>query len=169
AYFNTGGFKADSPASYQAEFGAGGGLTNGLGLAKMYAPLANEGWWRGQQLISQQQISWMSETAVRGGEDRTLIMPTHFTLGFMKTMDNRYRAGGALESLRLGSHAFGHAGAGGSVGFADPELGISMGYVMNQMGPGILLNERSQRLVDATYACLGFDETVFGDFRKPRS
>lgn len=169
AYFNTGGFKADSPASYQAEFGAGGGLTNGLGLAKMYAPLANEGWWKGRQLISQQQISWMSETAVRGGEDRTLIMPTHFTLGFMKTMDNRYRAGGALESLRLGSHAFGHAGAGGSVGFADPELGISMGYVMNQMGPGILLNERSQRLVDATYACLGFDETVFGDFRKPRS
>jgi CubicO group peptidase (beta-lactamase class C family) len=35
--------------------------------------------------------------------------------------------------------AFGHGGAGGSLGFCDPENGISFGYTMNQMqsgGPG---------------------------------
>jgi CubicO group peptidase (beta-lactamase class C family) len=44
-------------------------------------------------------------------------------------------------------------GAGGSIGFADPAQGLAFGYSMNQMGPGILLNERGQSLVDAAYAC----------------
>ena len=30
--------------------------------------------------------------------------------------------------------SFGHPGAGGSLGYANPELGIGFGYVMNQMG-----------------------------------
>ena len=29
--------------------------------------------------------------------------------------------------------AFGHGGAGGSLGFADPKTGIAFGYVMNKM------------------------------------
>ena len=32
-----------------------------------------------------------------------------------------------------GAKAFGHAGAGGSLGFADPENGIGFGYVMSKM------------------------------------
>jgi CubicO group peptidase (beta-lactamase class C family) len=32
-----------------------------------------------------------------------------------------------------GAGSFGHPGAGGSVGFADPENGIGFGYVMNRM------------------------------------
>jgi CubicO group peptidase (beta-lactamase class C family) len=55
----------------------------------------------------------------------------------------------------LGERAFGHVGAGGSIGFADVEYGLSFGYSMNKMGKGILLNERGQSLVDATYAVLG--------------
>ncbi len=31
---------------------------------------------------------------------------------------------------------------GGSIGSADPSLGLPMGYSMNRMGPGVLLNER---------------------------
>jgi CubicO group peptidase (beta-lactamase class C family) len=84
----------------------------------------------------------------------------------MKTMDNRHRPGGALESLRLGSTAFGHAGAGGSLGFADPETGLAFGYVMNQMGPGILLNERGQSLVNAAYISQRFEESILGDYRR---
>jgi hypothetical protein len=37
---------------------------------------------------------------------------------------------------------------------ADPDAGVAFGYVMNQMGPGVLLNRRGQSLVDAVYACL---------------
>ena len=81
------------------------------------------------------------------------IIPTRFALGFMVSMDNRAKA--ETDSAVLGEHAFGHVGAGGSIGFADPSLGLSFGYSMNRMGPGILLNERGQSLVDAAYAVLG--------------
>ena len=42
-----------------------------------------------------------------------------------------------------------------AIRFADPAVGLALGYSMNQMGPGILLNERGQSLVDAAYACCG--------------
>jgi CubicO group peptidase (beta-lactamase class C family) len=46
-------------------------------------------------------------------------------------------------------HSFGHPGAGGSVGFADPENKIGFGYVMNRMGPHILLDPRAIALIGA--------------------
>jgi CubicO group peptidase (beta-lactamase class C family) len=60
----------------------------------------------------------------------------------------------------------GHAGAGGGLGFADPDLGISFGYAMNKMGPGILLNERSQNLVNATYKSMGYRFSNSGNWVK---
>jgi CubicO group peptidase (beta-lactamase class C family) len=47
--------------------------------------------------------------------------------------------------------AFGHAGAGGSLGFADPEQGIGFGYVMNRMESGVPPDERCTALVRAVY------------------
>ena len=41
-------------------------------------------------------------------------------------------------------------------GFADTECHLALGYTMNQMGAGILLNERGQSLVDEAYRCLGY-------------
>ena len=39
------------------------------------------------------------------------------------------------ESFRFGhAGAFGAPGAGGSMGYADPEVGIGYGYVTNRMG-----------------------------------
>ena len=54
-----------------------------------------------------------------------------------------------VHSAILSDTAFGHVGAGGSIGFADPAKGLSFGYAMNRMGAGLLLNERGQSLVDA--------------------
>jgi CubicO group peptidase (beta-lactamase class C family) len=48
--------------------------------------------------------------------------------------------------------AFGHAGAGGSLAFADPETGIGFAYLMNQMELGVLPNDRCLALVDAFYS-----------------
>ena len=45
--------------------------------------------------------------------------------------------------------AFGHDGFGGSCGLADPEAGVSLGYVMNRMGPHIADDPRKMALVDA--------------------
>ena len=70
----------------------------------------------------------------------------------MVSMDNRDKV--EKDSVVLGEHAFGHVGAGGSIGFADPSLGLAVGYTMDSMGPGILLNERGQTIVDEIYALL---------------
>jgi hypothetical protein len=84
------------------------------------------------------------------------LIPTRFALGFMKSMDNRHRPFGHIESCILGERAFGHVGAGGSIGFADPDCELAFGYTMNRMGAGLLLNDRGQAVVDAAYRALGY-------------
>ncbi len=152
ALLNNGKFKTDAPESYACEYGAGGGLASGSGIANMFNPLANSG----GDLVDEIAIERMAAVSVATEEDATLMLPSRFSLGFMVSMDNRYREVGALETIILGKHAFGHAGAGGSVGFADTECHLGFGYAMNKMGAGILLNERGQSLVDATYQSLGY-------------
>ena len=57
--------------------------------------------------------------------------------------------------LKLGGHrSFGHYGAGGSVGFADPDAELGFGYVMNKMNLGLTGDPRTVNLIDATYAAL---------------
>jgi hypothetical protein len=51
---------------------------------------------------------------------------------------------------------------GGSLGFADPAARVSFGYTMNKQGRGVLLNERGQSLVDATYRSLGYGTNECG-------
>jgi len=159
ALLNNGGHRTDAAESYAAEYGAAGGITNARGIAGMYRPLANGG----DGMIDPITIERMASVSVAGGEDTTLLSPTRFSLGFMLSMDNRYRPTGSLETIILGRQAFGHAGAGGSVGFADTECHLGFGYSMNRMGAGILLNKRGQSLVDFAYRCLGYstDEPGF--------
>jgi CubicO group peptidase (beta-lactamase class C family) len=87
--------------------------------------------------------------------DAVLLVGLRFSLGFMKSSDNRRGPEGARDSLILSESALGHAGMGGSLGFADPVARLSFGYMMNKQGRGVLLNERGQRLVDAVYRSLG--------------
>ena len=144
----------NSTVAHRAEIGGAGGITNARGLAGMYAPLANGGELNGVKIVSAETIAAMARTSSAVGIDAMLLMPTRFGLGFMKSMDNRREPLGRRSSAILPESAFGHVGAGGSLGFADPSSGISFGYAMNRMGPGLLLNERGQSLVDATTASL---------------
>ncbi|MEI7871334.1 MAG: serine hydrolase domain-containing protein [Alphaproteobacteria bacterium] len=160
-FFNVGAWRtggANTRAGHAAEIGAANGITNARGLAGMYAPLANGG----GKLVDGKTLARMGEVSMATHDDATLRIPTRFALGFMKSMDNRRRALGAklfgedCDSVILGSPAFGHVGAGGSLGFADPAAGLSFGYTMNRMGPGLLMNSRGQPLVDAAYLSLGY-------------
>jgi len=162
-YFNVGAWRtggANTRAGRAAEIGAANGVTNARGLAGLYAPLANGG----GGLVDAATLARMAEVSMATHDDATLRIPTRFAPGFMKSMDNRRRSIGAtlfgpdVDSVILGSAAFGHVGAGGSLGFADPAAGLSFGYTMSRMGPGLLMNERGQSLVDAAYLSLGYKD-----------
>jgi CubicO group peptidase (beta-lactamase class C family) len=145
-----------------AEIGAGNGITNARGLAGMYAPLANGGTLNGKRLVGKDTLARMSRVAMGSHQDGTLMIPTRFALGYMKSMDNRWLPGTDSASCLLSESAFGHVGAGGSIGFACPETRMSFGYSMNQMGLGLLLNDRGQSLVDAVYKTLGYRSNAGG-------
>jgi CubicO group peptidase (beta-lactamase class C family) len=53
-----------------------------------------------------------------------------------------------------GPDGFGHSGAGGSLGFADPRHRIGFGYVMNRLKLAVAVDHRRANLVRATYGCL---------------
>jgi CubicO group peptidase (beta-lactamase class C family) len=163
---NNGGFDANSRACHAAEIGGGGGISNARGLAGLYAPFACGGRLGGRAYVDATTLGRMAEVSMATNEDATLLIPTRFALGFMKSIDNRHRARGDRDSAILSSAAFGHVGAGGSLGFADPREGLSFGYSMNRMGKGILLNERGQSLVDAAYRALGYGSNASGVWEK---
>ncbi len=60
-----------------------------------------------------------------------------------------------------GEGSFGHAGAGGSYGFADPEHELAVGYVMNRMSSGVAGDPRSRRLIQAVYASVDAEPKYF--------
>jgi len=157
-----GGFSANSRAAHAAEIGSANGISNGRGLAGLYAPLANGGSLNGVRLVGPDTLTRMGQISVATHEDATLAIPTRFSLGFMKSMDNRSLENTASCSAILSEAAFGHVGAGGSIGFADPACKMSFGYSMNRMGQGILLNPRGQSLVDAAYRALGYRSNASG-------
>ncbi len=165
AYFNQGGFNPNSRSCRAAEIGGAGAVANGRGLARIYAPFACGGELNGRRFVDADTLAAMGEVAVATHEDATLMLPTRFALGFMKSMDNRRAPGVDKSSVILSSASFGHVGAGGSIGFADPEANMSFGYAMNKMGPGILMNERGQALIDATYECMGYTSNASGVWR----
>jgi len=161
-FHNTGGYMTrpdyDSRAAHAAEIGGAGGITNARGLAGMYAPLACGG----KGLVSRDSVARMGAVSSATGQDAVLLLPSRFSLGFMKAMDNRRQPSGLQDSVILSEDAFGHAGFGGSLGFADPKAEMSFGYTMNKMGKGAGLNERGQSLVDAVYRSLGYQSNASG-------
>lgn len=83
------------------------------------------------------------------GMDKTLMTPTRFGLGCMLDQPKVANA-----TFGLGAGAFGHPGAGGSVGFADPEHDVAVGFSVNTLGPYVLMDPRAQHLVHVLRACL---------------
>lgn len=136
---------------HAAEVPAANGIATARALAGMYTPLACGGRSGSVELVDRDTLHAMA-TVESEGNDRILLIPTRFASGFMKSIDNRP---GDSAILGPNPEAFGHAGAGGSIGMADPVARVAIGYVMNQMGAGVLLNGRGQALIDAVYACLG--------------
>jgi len=143
--------QVNARALHAAEVPAANGIATARALAGMYTPLACGASFSGVEMLDRDTLQAMARLESEG-DDRILLIPTRFASGFMKSIDNR-----PGDSAILGPNpdAFGHAGAGGSIGMADPVARVAIGYVMNQMGAGVLLNARGQALIDAVYASLG--------------
>ena len=129
-----------------AEIPGANGHGTARSLARVYGALACGGDVDGVHVLDAASIA-RCHTEQSRGPDLVLQLSTRFGLGFMLSQDR--------ADARFGPspRAFGHPGAGGSVGFADPDTGLGFGYTMNRMGPHILLDPRATALIDAVYAC----------------
>ncbi|MDO8290142.1 MAG: serine hydrolase domain-containing protein [Parvibaculum sp.] len=122
--------------------------TNGHGtarsVARLYAALARGGTLEGIEIIGTRMLT-EAITEQSAGMDMILERDTRFGLGFQLPRPER--------PLGPNAGAFGHFGAGGSLGFCDPDTGISFAYVTNDMGPR-WQNPRNAALMDATFSSL---------------
>jgi CubicO group peptidase (beta-lactamase class C family) len=125
-----------------AEIGGAGGVANARGLSRMYDFLL--------RTYTPATIAGLSERQTFGADQvislRELPLEQQIGLGFMLS--------GSFTPMG-GAASFGHSGAGGSYGFADPEHGIAFGYAMTRMEGDPGTDPRPNALVKAVYDSLG--------------
>lgn len=130
----------NSPAVHAAEVPAANGICTARSLARFYAGLIGEV--DGVRILTPETVR-AATIEQSNGPDRVLLVPTRFGSGFFLSS--------AFSPLG-GPASFGHSGAGGSLGFADPEAGIAFGYVMNKMQQNLAGDPRTLGLIQAVMA-----------------
>jgi CubicO group peptidase (beta-lactamase class C family) len=140
----------NAPQVRSASLPAMGGIGSARALAKFFAMLANAGRWQDREFLAPEILDWIAAPAAQGF-DPVLQREMAFSAGFTR---DPIDADGRKIRAMLGpsTSAFGHAGAGGSLAFADPTRRLGFAYVMNQMELGVLPHERCQSLVRALYS-----------------
>ncbi|MFJ5224898.1 serine hydrolase domain-containing protein [Streptomyces sp. NPDC088400] len=140
---------ANTAAWRAAEIPSANGHGTARAVAALYGIFAGRGRLGAHRVLSPETVERVREGQ---GSCRDLVLGPGFTheteiaLGLWLSGPN--------GSYGPNPKAFGHDGFGGSCGLADPEAGISMGYVMNRMGPHIADDPRKMALIDALYSAL---------------
>jgi CubicO group peptidase (beta-lactamase class C family) len=111
------------------------------GVARLYDALL-----RRSPLLLDDEVLRAATVQAVAGDDLVLGRPSRFGLGFQLTQPER--------PLGPNPGGFGHFGAGGSLGFADPDAQVAFAYVMNRGGPQ-WQDPRNRVLIDAVYETLG--------------
>lgn len=147
-YWNPPGFSGshwiNTPAWRIAEVPSTNGHGNARAIARVYSALARGGEIDGVRIIGEETLK-NAVVEQSHGIDLVTQRPARFGLGFQLTQEER--------KLGPNPQSFGHFGAGGSLGFCDPDCDLAFGYVTNDMGPR-WQNPRNRALIDAAYACL---------------
>ncbi|MEU9212336.1 serine hydrolase domain-containing protein [Streptomyces sp. NPDC048415] len=144
-----GATEANTPQWRAAEIPAANGHGTARAVAALYGIFALRGAYGSRQVLSPEAAERVREGQ---GGCRDLVLgagfehETEIGLGLWLS--------GPGGSYGPNPRAFGHDGFGGSCGLADPEAGVSLGYVMNRMGPHIADDPRKMALVDALYSAL---------------
>jgi CubicO group peptidase (beta-lactamase class C family) len=119
----------------QAEVPSTNGHATARGVSRFYAALIDAD----DPLVSPELLS-LAGRPHSVGPCPMLGQEVSFGLGFTPTTPNR--------PLGPGPRAFGHFGSGGALGYADPDLGVAFGYVMNHVIPR-WQSTRNRSLLDA--------------------
>jgi CubicO group peptidase (beta-lactamase class C family) len=142
---------ANERAWHAAELPAANGITNAVSLSRLYAGLigAVEGG-PSESILTKDQVD-QARIVRTFGADQVFAsvgfaMTQHIGQGFW--ISSPFSPFG-------GAGSFGHTGAGGSYGFADPENNLAVGYVMNRMSTGMVVDPRSRPLIAACYEAAG--------------
>ncbi|MFD4554961.1 serine hydrolase domain-containing protein [Streptomyces sp. NPDC058469] len=144
-----GAAEANTPEWRAAEIPAANGHGTARAIAALYGVFAGRGSHDGHRVLSPEAAERVREGQ---GSCRDLVLGAGFAhetevgLGLWLSGPN--------GSYGRNPRAFGHDGFGGSFGLADPEAGVSMGYVMNRMGPHIADDPRKMALIDAVFGAL---------------
>jgi len=133
-----------SSGGWRAANGLGaGGHADAWSLASIYAALID----RKAPLLSRERLTLATAEQYRG-EDAILGNDVAYAIGY------QLPAGGVSlgHVERPDTVLFGHKGAYGSIGVADPDRGFALGYVTNLCGD---MGDRSRNgaLLDAALAC----------------
>jgi CubicO group peptidase (beta-lactamase class C family) len=147
-YFNPAGLSGAGVVNTarwrQAEQPSTNGHGTARGITRVYTALAAGGAMDGVRVVTAPALAEATAECVYG-PDRILRRPSRFGLGFQLTQAER--------PIGPNPGAFGHFGAGGSLGFCDPQATVAFGYVTGQMGPR-WQNPRNRALIEALYSCL---------------
>ena len=134
-----------------AELPAANGIGDARSLARMYGGCIGEvATPAGDRvrLFSEEQLDAAIRQRTEGGDLVILDVDLQFGLGFMLNK-------GITETMGIGGpRSFGHFGLGGSVGWADPDAELAIGYVTNRMELGLTGDTRSYRLAKACHGVL---------------
>lgn len=134
----------NSPAWRSAVHPSTNGHANARAIARVYELLASGGRLGEVRLVSRDVLGAATCELV-SGHDLVLARNSRFGFGFQLTQPER--------PLGPGNSGFGHFGAGGSLGMADPEARIAFGYAMNRFGHR-WQDPRNQALLAAVYSSL---------------
>jgi CubicO group peptidase (beta-lactamase class C family) len=135
---------ACSPAWRSAELAASNGHGDADSIARCYALMAGGGELGGQRLISETALKQARQPEVEHQIDLVTGGVIRRSRGFILSYEGNYGPG---------ANSFGHAGAGGSMAFADPDENLSFAYVMNQMQSDASIS-RASKLIDAVYGSI---------------
>ena len=137
---------ANTEAWRHAEVGALNGHGNARSLVRMLCCLARGGTVDGVRLLSPETVELVFEQQA-DGVDLVLGIPLRWGIGFGLP-------GAGVPYLPTERVCF-WGGWGGSMIIMDLRRRLTIGYVMNRMGPGIIGSDRGRSYVEAIYAALG--------------
>jgi CubicO group peptidase (beta-lactamase class C family) len=136
----------NSRAWRAAEIPAANGHGTARGLARIYGALARGGEVDGVRILEQASVERATSEQAFGPDAVLGGLPMRFGLGFMLRHD--------FMPLSPSPRAFGHPGAGGSIGMADPDAKVGFGYTLNKMQQGLVGGAGGFAMINAFFEAL---------------